>query len=53
MGTMYQGLRFLTLFAMVLKEVDFWPFSPMVLKEVLFLDPLLDGLERTLLPEFW
>ena len=83
MGTMYRGLRFLTLFAMVLKEVDFWPFSPMVLKEVSFLDPssmvlkepflcmfwdsmvleepdlgqflahLVDGLERTLLPDFW
>ena len=36
---MYWGLRFLTLFAMVLKQVDFWPFSPMVLKEVSFLDP--------------
>ena len=52
-GTMYWGLRFLTLFAVVLKEVDFWPFSLMVLKEVSFLDPLLDGLERTLLPDFW
>ena len=60
-GTMYQGLRFLTLFAMVLKEVDFWSFSAMVLKEVSFLDPSsmvlkepfflhilrIDGLERT------
>ena len=81
-GTMYWGLRFLTLFTMVLKEVDFWSFSPMVLK-VSFLDPssmvlkepfictfwdsmvlkepdlgpflahLVDGLERTLLPDFW
>ena len=67
---------------MVLKEVGFWSFSPMVLKEV-FLDPssmvlkepffgtfwdlmvlkefalgpflahLVDGLKRTLLPDFW
>ena len=37
---MYQGLRSFTLFAMVLEEVS-------------FLDPSLDGLERTLLPVFF
>ena len=32
-GTMYRGLRLLTLFAMVLKEVSFLDPSQMVLKE--------------------
>ena len=67
-GTMYQGLRLLTLFTMVLKEVSFLDPSWMVLKEaflctlwgsmaLLLLDlgslltHLVDGLERTLLPD--
>ena len=74
-GTMYGGLRLLTLFTMVLKEVkwswkvSFLDPSWMVLKEpflcnfwdsmaLLLLDlgslltHLVDGLERTLLPDF-
>ena len=42
---MYWGLRLLTLFAMVLKEVSFLDPSSMVLKEPLFMHVLrLDGL---------
>ena len=68
-GTMYWGLRLLTLLAMVMKEVSFLDPSWMVLKEPFlftfwgsmalegpdlgpFLGHLVDGLERTLLPDF-
>ena len=69
-GTMYRGLRLLTLFTMVLKEVSYLDPSWMVLKEpflctfwgfmaLVLLDlgslltHLVDGLERTLLPDFF
>ena len=44
---MYRRLRFLTLFAMVLK-VDFWPFFTYGLERSVIFGSILNGLERIL-----